>query len=181
MGKVTRRDFIVKGGKYALFTASAMEVLFTSKRAMAQSGLAKFVVWVENNEIIRGRFAPTIARSPSATWHCSSNWVTYRVYHIGFEGNTGHLGPSVTVNVSHSFNPQDFIRFTFGCPTYGDSTINVPIGGGTIGNGGSICSPTTQWINRPNFHLQNGVNAGSGTVTFTATGVQPLTINISFP
>ena len=38
MGKVTRRDFIVKGGKYALFTATAMEVLFTSKRAMAQSG-----------------------------------------------------------------------------------------------------------------------------------------------
>ena len=38
MGKVSRRDFIVKGGKYALFTGTAMQVLLTSKRAMAQSG-----------------------------------------------------------------------------------------------------------------------------------------------
>ncbi len=67
MGDFTRRDFIVKGGKYAIFTASAMQVLFTSKRAMAQSGLAQFVIRVYSNDAITGSFTPTIATGSSET------------------------------------------------------------------------------------------------------------------
>jgi len=38
MEKVTRREFMGKGGKYALFTGTAMQVLLTSKRALAYAG-----------------------------------------------------------------------------------------------------------------------------------------------
>ena len=180
MGKVTRRDFIVKGGKYALFTTSAMQVLFTSKRAMAQSGLAGFKVDVENPEvdfILSG----TPSTSPTGTWNGSGSYVTYDRYTIDFVWDTDHLPDPVPVTVTWQIwsNPAHGSQFRWdnGNSNSGIRHFDIPKSGGSLGLGGTV---SDFHVSRP--MITNSDDAPhTGTVTFTATGVQTLTISVVMP
>ena len=184
MGKFTRRDFLVKGGKYAIFTASAMQVLFTSKRAMAQSGIVRFVISVDPADQRRGAFSPTVARGRSATWLCLTNDVRYSFYSIAFEGNTASLGDNVPVIIS--WDPGDFVgnirttRFTWGYPNLNSNPtiINVPKTGATIGRGGTFNTRGHGHPNRP--QAVTPLSSAEGTVTFSAHGVQTLVLTIRY-
>ncbi len=185
MGNFTRRDFLVKGGKYAIFTASAMQILFTSKRAMAQSGIVRFVISVDPADQERGAFAPTIARSPSATWRCLTNDVRYDLYSIAFEGNTASLPNTVPVTISWNrggfVGPIATARFAWGYPNLNSNptNINVPKTGATLGRGGTFNTGATRYPNRPQAATPR--NTATGTVTFSAPGVQTLVITVIYP
>ena len=175
----TRRDFLVKGGKYTLVTATTMQVLFTSKRAMAQSGMVRFLVSpedpVNNRQIFTGDIP---ARSPSGIWNGNSSPVTYRRYSINFEGNIAHLPPIIPVTVHWDGNGQ-FSQFFWdeSGSTTGTHTFNIPKTGGTIGNGGSAYDTRTN-----NPATQSAIlNSPNGTVTFTASGVQTLILAVTLP
>ena len=176
MGKVTRRDFIVKGGKYALVTGTAMQVLFTSKRAMAQSGLARFMVGVEGDHSSTIFFGPP-STSPSGTWRGTGAGVAYQRYSIHFTGDTKHLPSPVSVTVS--WNRGGLNRFWWDNTTSdtGSHTFSVPRAGGTIGQGGDVLSAVfpLPWV------LNSTSVQQTGTVTFTASGVQPLTLSVVMP
>ena len=180
MGKVTRRDFIVKGGKYALFTGTAMQVLFTSKRAMAQSGLAQFVVNVLRANI--GSFSGPPSTSPSGTWTGSQYNVQYEMYSIAFTGDTSLLPNDVDVTVrwdGRDFNSAggtgDFSWDDSGSIN-GSHAFSVPKATGlSIGNGSAGVGSFVP-------HARNEYpGTRTGTVTFTATGVQTLTISVVMP
>jgi len=181
MGDFTRRDFIVKGGKYAIFTASAMQVLFTSKRAMAQSGIVRFVIRVYSNHhpSRRGTFSPMIARSPSATWHGSTQDVRYHYYSIEFEGDIDQLPDNVPITISWTNNGFNR-RFAWGFPNLNSNPthITIPKTGATIGRFGDF-EPHGNHRNRPQAWTRN--NSATGDVTFTAPGVQPLVLTIVYP
>ncbi|GEM_PF-3552077 len=207
MGKVTRRDFIVKGGKYTLFTGAAMQVLFTSKRAMAQSGhgQAHFVINVEGHTArvghttspnrflngsgagigslthsvgINGQFIPSTTEQ-GTTWTGSTSHVKYERYHIGFTGDTAHLPANVSVTVTWTWSGGSSHGFFYwGTSSYSNHQETFSVPKG----GGSVGNGGTikNIDQRPDVEdtQQEGL---SGTVTFTANNanVPPLTINIT--
>jgi len=181
MGKVTRRDFIVKGGKYTLFTASAMQVLFTSKQAMAQSGLAQFVVDVGAPDG-QPTFSGPPSRSPSGTWNGSQFITVYNEYTIAFEGETGHLPPTVPVTVTwngdsfSSTGAAGMFYWDDSTGTSGTHTFSVPKAAGlTIGSGSGTVGHTVPFV------LNQNTTQQTGTVSFSASGVQSLVIAVVMP
>lgn len=178
MGKVTRRDFMVKGGKYALFTGTAMQVLLTSKRAMAQSGLAGFRVSVEGQ--IAGAFDRTTATSPQETWTGLSNNPQYSRYTISFTGDTSHLPDPVSVTVTWS-KEVEITAFNWDNTNQMNSsrTFSVPKAGGSIGYGGTVLDTNPSRI--PLAHNSDQNSGHTGLVVFSATGVASLRIDISLP
>jgi len=174
---VSRRDFLAKGGKYTLMTATVLQVLLTSKRAMAQSGLAKFVV--EPLVPIHGSFSGNIpATSPNATWTLGALAI-YTRYRISFTGYTNQLPPNVDVMVRwDGSDPTAFKEFYWDGSTQssGQQTFTIPKSGGTIGVGGN---PYNTSQPRPDVSANTGGNSPQPiTVTFTANNVEKLEINI---
>ena len=177
MGKVTRREFVVQGGKYALFTGAAMQVLLTSARAAGQSGLARFEVGVEGHPL-KGSFSGSPSTSPSGTWSGTSGEVIYNDYYIHFTGDTSHLPANVTVEVS--YNGHGLNTFDWGTHQAGGSdTFTVPKTGGTVGNGGTVYDSSP--CHRPWVKNTNKSSPMTGAVFFSATGVDTLMIVVSMP
>ena len=181
--EVSRRDFMVKGGKYALVTGAAMQVLFTSKRAMAQSGLALFEVGVEGSAPA-GTFSGPSSTSPSGSWQGSTHHVQYERYTIHFTGDTGHLPNTFPVTVSLAPNGLEqsgnhfywYSNVSTGSYTF----TNVPKTGGSLGVNGTIFDSGGSTHYLPEV-LNNSNSQLTGTVTFTASGVMPLTISVVMP
>ena len=180
MGKVTRRDFIVKGGKYALFTGTAMQVLFTSKRAMAQSGpTARFVVDVGNQLHTGEYFTGPPSHSPTGDWQGNRSSVRYNTYSIAFEGQTAHLPDTVPVTVTWDGSDfhASFSAFewddTHNPQGRGSHVFQVPKTTGlSIGRGGGGVSNPVPYANNED------INPQTGTVIFSAQGVETLTISV---
>ena len=184
--EVSRRDFMVKGGKYALVTGAAMQVLLTSKRAMAQSGRARFRINVGghtarlrtvNNAVVLQPFNPETAHSPTTTWHCSAGGAYYNSYEIKFEGDTGALPNNVSVTI-HWQATKNFGPFKWGCTNFGDSgteIVDIHKTGGRVGQGFGPCT-----LKVPFVLINNPKQPANGTVKFTAPGVDPLTITVVY-
>lgn len=180
MAGLNRREFMLKGGKYALVTATAMQVLFTAPRARAQSGMAIFKVWVDPNDFnygsMVGEYSPTVARSPAATWRVETSYARYQKYHIEFEGNTAHLPDPVTVTITT--DPGNFVNysnndFRWTC----QNSVPIPKSGGTIGRGGDFCTGNSYPITGADFPPGQDITL-TGTVTFSAPGVETLVLTV---
>ena len=183
--KVSRRDFVVKGGKYAFVTATAMKVLLTSKRAMAQSGNARFVITPQYPTVGFGfgTFSGIPARSPSATWIGNAPAVAYNYYTIEFEGNTAALPSTVRVRAVWTAGTIDIFYMGDTNNTTGWFEVDVPKTGGSIGIGGSVIDTSTLVGEKRRPYAENTAlnNTESGSVVFSATGVDRLDLIVQVP
>jgi hypothetical protein len=128
--------------------------------------------------VISGGFTGFPATGSTATVNMIANNVRYTTFSINFVGDVGSLPPGgvpVTwtwTGVGGPGIPGNY----WGQPGTdgGSMTRNVPVGGGTVGHGGTVYDPG---FGRP---AVLGINTTGfvGTVTFTAPGVETLVITI---
>lgn len=138
--------------------------------------LPGFVITLDNL-----RSGQPISGSPAsgsdATFTMSGFLAIYARYLITFDGDTGGLPAQVPVTITWSMSLADVFLWDVYGSNSGSMTVNVPLGGGSIGSSGTVLETG---LFRPEISCTNtGVTAG--TVTFSAPGVNPLTITVVRP
>jgi hypothetical protein len=191
--RLSRRQFLDTSGKFLIYTSPVLTTLLTADKALAVSEDPYFVV--EARTELQGTFAGMPAKGTSgaastATWTMQpalngTARVSYAQYYIGIEGS-GKYMPTQTIQVMITWAraTADTSRFEWGPGSVlGDTTtVNVPVGGGTLGVGGTILDSVESpwpWIDVDVEYPGGPV----GTVTFDPVGtgigrLKKLTLNI---
>jgi hypothetical protein len=192
-GQLTRRRFLGTSGKFLVYTSPVLTTLLTADRALAVSVDPYFVV--EARTAVSGTFAgmPAYGTSNAAS---TSTWtmqpaledfavVSYQQYFIGINGSGPYM-PTQSISVKITWTRLsdgsfDLFRWGPGPVSGSNQTVTVPVGGGTLGIGGSIVdSVADPW---PTVLVERTFSGTAGTVTFVPVGgaygrLKQLTLNI---
>jgi hypothetical protein len=193
-GRITRRRFLGTSGKFLVYTSPVLTTLLTADKALAVSEDPYFVVEARNE--VTGTFNGMPARGEPGA-ESTSTWsmnplvddfavVSYQQYYIGIEGSGTYM-PTTAIQVMITWTLTSggaFDGFVWGpgVITGANQTVTVPVGGGTLGIGGSIVdSVAVPW---PTINVDPGYTGTVGTVTFEPTGtgigrLKKLTLNVT--
>lgn len=117
------------------------------------------------------------ATGSSATFSMTGTISIYERYWIAFNGDTSELPAQVPVTVSWSGDSADGFMWASSLAIAGSQTLNVPLGGGSVGISGTVLDPAST---RP-YVVCPSMGVTAGTVTFSAPGVTTLTITVVRP
>jgi len=193
-GQFTRRRFMGTSGKFLIYTSPVLTTLLTADKAAAYSVDPYFTVEARN--AVTGTFTGMPAQgSPGAastkTWTMQPvvddfSVVSYQQYFIGIGGSgIQAITQSIQVIITWTLATGGaFDGFVWGPgPITGSTqTVTVPVGGGTLGIGGTIVdSVAAPW---PTINVDPGFSGTVGTVTFEPIGagigrLKKLTLNIT--
>ncbi len=179
-GHLTRRGFLGASGRFLVYTSPVLTTLLTADRARAMSVDPYFTV--EARVPITGTFAGMPAHGSSGvaatrTWLMQPVFgdyavVSYQQYFITIDGSGANMVTQpIQVKITWSRTSAltaDLFQWGPGPITGSTQTVTVPVGGGTLGIGGSIVdSVVDPW---PTIWAKNGYTGTVGTVTFTPVG-----------
>ncbi len=193
-GQFTRRRFMGTSGKFLIYTSPVLTTLLTADKAAAYSVDPYFTVEARN--ALTGTFTGMPAHG-SPGEEATRTWtmqpviddfaaVSYQQYFIGVEGSgvyaiTQSIEVKITWTLATGVVGDGFV-WGPGPITGSNQTVTLPVGGGTLGTGGSLVdSGGPPW---PTIYVDTEFSGTAGTVTFEPVGgpygrLKKLTLNIT--
>ncbi|MBU1743079.1 MAG: hypothetical protein KKC37_16200, partial [Proteobacteria bacterium] len=165
-GRISRRRFLGTSSKFMIYTSPVLTTLLTADKAAAYSVDPYFTV--EARSAVTGTFTGMPAKGTSgaastSTWTMQpvrdeSAVVSYQQYFIGITGS-GYYMPTQSIQVIITWTLAtggggDVFRWGPGPDAGSTQTVTVPVGGGTLGVGGTIVdSGANNW---PHIEVEIG-------------------------